>query len=300
MPKIKPHHADAYLRHTVEGVAIRDLAREAGCHASTITRRVQLVEDSRDSPVWAAIWDEISACMAARDDAPDLDLDALLFYLGTNRDDCAAALATAKGRGRNPTIAVALYGPAATRGSHAAILAPGMKTETCPRAAALGLVLTGVARPVPGVAIAKAARLQLTGVVTPFKLPAAPAPEPEPEPCACEEGREAPRWASAYAHLPGGALIAQMAKPRRGVTMFPADHIDLAVRMAEAAAIDPARFTAEIDRLALGETLSALFRALFVDQIGLEGAERSLVLPSRSGKLALRIGLDQCLGKFAA
>lgn len=46
-----PDDARLYLRHVEEGVAIRALAREAGCHASTILRRIRRFEARRDDPL---------------------------------------------------------------------------------------------------------------------------------------------------------------------------------------------------------------------------------------------------------
>lgn len=46
-----PDDARLYLRHVEEGVSIRALAREAGCHASTIMRRIRRFEARRDDPL---------------------------------------------------------------------------------------------------------------------------------------------------------------------------------------------------------------------------------------------------------
>ncbi|AGT08496.1 DUF6456 domain-containing protein [Paracoccus aminophilus] len=48
-----PHLDDLtyYLRHIEGGETIRALAREAGCHASTILRRIRRIEERRDDPV---------------------------------------------------------------------------------------------------------------------------------------------------------------------------------------------------------------------------------------------------------
>ncbi|MFN3526168.1 MAG: DUF6456 domain-containing protein [Paracoccus sp. (in: a-proteobacteria)] len=43
--------AQLYLRHVENGEAIRALAREAGCHASTILRRIRRFEARRDDPL---------------------------------------------------------------------------------------------------------------------------------------------------------------------------------------------------------------------------------------------------------
>ena len=46
-----PADAQLYLRHVEEGETIRALARELGCHASTILRRIRRFEQRRDDPL---------------------------------------------------------------------------------------------------------------------------------------------------------------------------------------------------------------------------------------------------------
>lgn len=46
-----PEDAKLYLRHVEHGETIRALAREAGCHASTILRRIRRFEARRDDPL---------------------------------------------------------------------------------------------------------------------------------------------------------------------------------------------------------------------------------------------------------
>ena len=46
-----PETAQLYLAHVVEGRSIRALARETGCHPSTILRRVRAYENRRDDPL---------------------------------------------------------------------------------------------------------------------------------------------------------------------------------------------------------------------------------------------------------
>ena len=46
-----PATARHYLEHTTEGRPIREIAREAGCHASTILRQVRKLETQRDDPL---------------------------------------------------------------------------------------------------------------------------------------------------------------------------------------------------------------------------------------------------------
>ncbi|MDO6585939.1 DUF6456 domain-containing protein [Salipiger sp. 1_MG-2023] len=51
LPAWVPEDARNYLAHTEGGEAIRKLAREAGCHASTVLRQVRRIETLRDDPL---------------------------------------------------------------------------------------------------------------------------------------------------------------------------------------------------------------------------------------------------------
>lgn len=51
LPAWVPNAARVYLAHTEMGRPIRELAREAGCHASTVLRQVRRIETRRDDPL---------------------------------------------------------------------------------------------------------------------------------------------------------------------------------------------------------------------------------------------------------
>ncbi|MCT8328796.1 DUF6456 domain-containing protein [Albidovulum sediminis] len=51
LPGWLPDKALLYLRHTEEGLTIRELARREGCHASTVLRQVRAYENRRDDPL---------------------------------------------------------------------------------------------------------------------------------------------------------------------------------------------------------------------------------------------------------
>ncbi|KUF12359.1 DUF6456 domain-containing protein [Pseudoponticoccus marisrubri] len=50
-PSWVPDAARVYLAHTEHGASIRALARQAGCHASTVLRQVRRIETRRDDPL---------------------------------------------------------------------------------------------------------------------------------------------------------------------------------------------------------------------------------------------------------
>lgn len=51
LPDWLPDATRIYLRHTEEGRSIRAIAREEGCHASTVLRRIRACENRRDDPL---------------------------------------------------------------------------------------------------------------------------------------------------------------------------------------------------------------------------------------------------------
>lgn len=51
LPDWVPKGARRYLAHTEAGKPIRELARQAGCHASTVLRQVRKIETRRDDPL---------------------------------------------------------------------------------------------------------------------------------------------------------------------------------------------------------------------------------------------------------
>ena len=51
LPATLPENTRQYLRHTEDGLSIRAIAREEGCHASTVLRRIRAFEDRRDDPL---------------------------------------------------------------------------------------------------------------------------------------------------------------------------------------------------------------------------------------------------------
>lgn len=60
-----PEAALNYVIHTAQGKSLRAIARETGCHASTIMRRVRRCENRRDDPLVDRAFDRLSAVSAA-------------------------------------------------------------------------------------------------------------------------------------------------------------------------------------------------------------------------------------------
>ena len=61
LPTWVPEAARNYIVHTEDGRSIRDLAREAGCHASTVLRQVRRIEARRDDPLFDEALNDLGA-----------------------------------------------------------------------------------------------------------------------------------------------------------------------------------------------------------------------------------------------
>ena len=75
-----PEEAHRYLAHTADGRPLRDIAREAGCHPSTILRQVRKLETLRDDPLVDRVLTEHRGALrdeAASDRALDAAVEAM-------------------------------------------------------------------------------------------------------------------------------------------------------------------------------------------------------------------------------
>lgn len=81
LPSWVPEGAGRYLEHTEAGRSIRDLARRAGCHPSTVMRQIRRVETRRDDPLVDAALRKLAVAhfrekVQGRADLPEDDLPA--------------------------------------------------------------------------------------------------------------------------------------------------------------------------------------------------------------------------------
>jgi len=67
LPDWLPQAARHYLIHTQTGQSIRALARQSGCHASTVLRQIRRYENRRDDPLIDAGLRQLSDQLGARD-----------------------------------------------------------------------------------------------------------------------------------------------------------------------------------------------------------------------------------------
>lgn len=86
LPDWVPDGARRYLAHTEAGLSIRELARSAGCHASTVLRQVRQIETRRDDP----LVDAALSALAASHFRPRPGYAAGAPVPGASRKDIAA------------------------------------------------------------------------------------------------------------------------------------------------------------------------------------------------------------------
>lgn len=76
IPAWVPEGAQRYLAHTETGQSIRDIARSAGCHASTILRQIRRIEMRRDDPLVDAALQSLAEEHFSVNDASDRTVSA--------------------------------------------------------------------------------------------------------------------------------------------------------------------------------------------------------------------------------
>lgn len=73
VPGWVPNGVKLYLRHTGGGESLRTLARETGCHASTVLRQVRRFENQRDDPLLDEALDVLTSVIDQLPDAAPSD-----------------------------------------------------------------------------------------------------------------------------------------------------------------------------------------------------------------------------------
>ncbi|WP_375258121.1 DUF6456 domain-containing protein [Citreimonas sp.] len=94
LPGWVPQAARVYIAHTENGRPIRELAREAGCHASTVLRQVRRIETRRDDPLVDAALRRLGAPRGrtvATDPAKDHDAMTAMCNLPETPDESTLA-----------------------------------------------------------------------------------------------------------------------------------------------------------------------------------------------------------------
>lgn len=83
LPEWVPEEACRYLEHTEAGRSIRNLAKQAGCHPSTVLRQVRRVETRRDDPLVDGALASLAASHYAEDMPGPRPMSARALALGT-------------------------------------------------------------------------------------------------------------------------------------------------------------------------------------------------------------------------
>ncbi|WP_324754602.1 DUF6456 domain-containing protein [Roseovarius sp. Pro17] len=78
VPSWVPHGAKLYLAHTEQGSSIRALARQNGCHASTVMRRIRHFETRRDDPMVDEALRRLGCRVAPRKEAGSLNQETAM------------------------------------------------------------------------------------------------------------------------------------------------------------------------------------------------------------------------------
>ncbi|MEX1235657.1 MAG: DUF6456 domain-containing protein [Roseovarius sp.] len=78
VPSWVPHGAKLYLAHTEQGSSIRALARQHGCHASTVLRRIRQYETRRDDPMVDEALRRLGCRIATRDETGPLEQETAM------------------------------------------------------------------------------------------------------------------------------------------------------------------------------------------------------------------------------
>ncbi|EIE50685.1 hypothetical protein C357_12644 [Citreicella sp. 357] len=94
LPAWVPEDARNYLAHTEGGEAIRKLAREAGCHASTVLRQVRRIETLRDDPLVDGALRSLGKFQARMSQQSTKELDRMREPLSDEITPDAASLAS--------------------------------------------------------------------------------------------------------------------------------------------------------------------------------------------------------------
>ncbi|WP_037307148.1 DUF6456 domain-containing protein [Ruegeria halocynthiae] len=89
IPAWVPEGAQRYLAHTETGQSIRDIARSAGCHASTILRQIRRIEMRRDDPLVDAALQSLAETHFA--EAGDRTEASVRGAVSTSPEEAAAA-----------------------------------------------------------------------------------------------------------------------------------------------------------------------------------------------------------------
>ncbi len=91
VPSWVPHGARLYLAHTEQGSSIRSLARQNGCHASTVLRRIRQYETRRDDPMVDQALRRLGCRIAAKQETGPLEQETAMSVQQKIEPGCKSA-----------------------------------------------------------------------------------------------------------------------------------------------------------------------------------------------------------------
>ena len=282
-----PVTAKHYLAHTVEGRSLRELAREAGCHPSTIMRQVRKIEQMRDDPLVDAALNALGARSADTDDTQGaVELSRQELRILTRLTERGAMLAIGEGMDKAVVVRELETGHVT-------------RTAVIDVSAAESMALSGL---ITAHVIGKISRYTITTAGRTYVQSAS------------DHDEEARRL-----HAPDPPVIAlSRRRDKNGETFLTTEHVKIAERIREdyeiAALTDPQLshwsyvqknieqadqfdFTLSRDRLIailsrLGPSMGEAIYRCCCRLEGLESLEQRKFWSARSGKIVLRIALE--------
>jgi hypothetical protein len=277
---IAPEALAAYLQNVVDGRPMRDIARAAGCNASTILRRIRRCEELREHPEWDAV---LSALESARQRSTDpartpVTRAGVLAALGLSAAQVASDFAGRMHILSRPDAAL-LAGDL----PQVAIVAGGETRATMRRDVTLAALAFGWIKPA-GPGTGRVRRFIATDdAIESVRHDLAPDPEPD--------SRSGPqRRLMRYSRQPS-PLEAMLGRKQNTIN---ADHLRIA---QEFQAIYCARETVAADAwcavvAAMAPRLLTALEDVCGEGTGLEALEQKLRIPQRSGKAVVALALE--------
>lgn len=267
-----------YLRNVVDGVPMRELARQLDVEPSTISRRVKRVEEMREWPEWDVVLDQLALVTCPE----GVTEEAVLTAMGVDREDAETSFLAA-------SVVMSQTGAvlAVTDAPGACVFMDGeVAHRVSKRLATTWLALEWVKEHLNG----KVRRYVISGRYG--------RPEPAEEPRAVS-GRPYARYTTETTEN-----IARMRQMRVGAKQsrfgFTADQVALAIDLttlmttAEARGKDSAALRRVVKlKEQLGEDLFNVIYDFLHAGAGFEAIEKRRGYPARSAKVLLGVALDQ-------
>ena len=326
LPNWVPHGAQNYIAHTEMGLPIRALARQAGCHASTVLRQIRKVEMRRDDPLIDAALRKLGAASASFSTRmpaqaaskpvypaipDDVTLDREAMRVLRRLCEAGAVLAVAEGLDK----AVVVRDGAAGSATRTAIVA----TDVAQAMALKDWIAAGARGRITRYHITTAGRTALEGLIDRFGPPAGFGEAAQGFIAETDEGFDAGRNRFPLGESPLHALARKRDRKGKPFLADPLVHAgerlredfelaqmdiiesqdwdpitgisDPAPNTRENPAAEDARQRVEVAFAALGPGLSDVALRCCCYLEGLESVERRLGWSARSAKIVLRIAL---------